>query len=84
MQHLKLRPLALGLSIGILWGIAVLIFGLLAYFVGYGELFVTSMGTIYLGYDATIAGSIIGGVIAFVDGLITGVIVAWLYNLFAR
>ncbi|MCP0914371.1 MULTISPECIES: bacteriophage holin [Legionella] len=84
MRYAKLSPLAFGLALGILWGLSMLIMGLIAYFFNYGDLFVTSMGTLYLGYNATIMGSIIGGVIGFIDAFIGGLIVAWLYNLFVR
>lgn len=76
-------PMALGLSFGILWGVSMFIMGLAAYFFEYGEIFVTSMGTLYIGYDATILGSFIGGLIGFVDAFIAGAIIAWLYNFFA-
>ncbi len=84
MNHMKLSPVALGLAFGILWGISVLLLGLSTLFLGYGEIFVTSMGALYLGYEATIWGSLIGGIIGFVDAFITGLIIAWLYNLFVK
>lgn len=84
MNHLKLSPLSLGLTLGILWGLSVLIMGLSAYFFSYGNLFVTSVGTLYVGYEATILGSIIGGIFGFIDAFIAGLIIAWLYNLFAK
>jgi len=84
MNHLKLKPLALGLACGILWGLSILAMGLLAYFFSYGEVFVSTLGTLYVGYESTIIGSILGGIIGFVDAFITGVVLAWLYNLFVR
>ena len=83
MIKCKLSPLALGLAFGILWGISIFLMGLLAHFFSYGEVFVTSIGTLYIGYDTTIIGSIIGGIIGFVDGFIGAAILAWLYNFFA-
>ena len=83
MTKIRLSPLALGLAMGILWGVAVLIMGLLATYYSYGTPFVTSVGVLYVGYEPTIAGAIIGGLIGFVDAFIGGVILAWLYNLFA-
>ncbi|AHE66660.1 bacteriophage holin [Legionella oakridgensis] len=84
MTNCRWSPLALGLSLGIVWGISLFIMGLSAYFFAYGEIFVTSVGTLYVGYDATILGSIIGGIIGFIDAFIGGVIVAWLYNFFSN
>ena len=82
MTHCRLSPLALGLAFGILWGVIVLVLGLIAHFIDYGTPFVSSMGTLYIGYGPSILGSIIGGLIGFVDAFIGGFIIAWLYNLF--
>lgn len=83
-KHLCLHPMALGLSLGIMWGISILIVGLLAHFLNYGRTFVVSMGTLYIGYEPSILGSIIGGIIGFIDAFIGGLIIAGLYNLFAH
>lgn len=82
MSTLKLKPLALGLSMGILWGVYVLLMGLVAAFYAYGKPFVAAVGGLYIGYEPTIVGSIIGGAIGFVDAFISGFLIAWLYNLF--
>jgi len=42
------------------------------------------ISSLYIGYAATLLGSIIGAIWAFVDGFIGGVIVAWLYNAFQK
>ncbi|MDI9818984.1 MULTISPECIES: bacteriophage holin [unclassified Legionella] len=83
MVKCKLSPVALGLSLGILWGISVFIMGLIASYYAYGQPFVEALGALYIGYAPTILGSFIGGLIAFVDAFISGVILAWLYNFFA-
>lgn len=41
----------------------------------------TLIGRIYLGYNISPIGSLIGLVWAFVDGMVGGAIFAWLYNL---
>jgi len=69
-----------GLACGILWGIAVLIMGILNITTGYATLFMALLKDVYLFIDPTWLGSIIGAVIAFFDGLIGGGIFAWLYN----
>ena len=40
----------------------------------------TWLGHIYRGYNLTVIGSLIGGLWAFVDGLVGGAIFAWLYD----
>jgi hypothetical protein len=43
----------------------------------------TFIGRVYRGYTVTPLGSVIGLAWGFVDGLIGGVIIAWLYNTLA-
>ncbi|OGV44102.1 MAG: hypothetical protein A3F46_10540 [Legionellales bacterium RIFCSPHIGHO2_12_FULL_42_9] len=82
MTKTKLSPVALGLALGVLWGASLLLLGLLTYF-GYEGSVVASLRTMQVGYDFSILGSVIAGLIAFVDGFIRGAILAWLYNCFA-
>jgi len=84
MTQSKINPLALGLSLGICWGIAVLVMGLMAYYFMNGESFVASVGTVSIGYKASILGSFLAGLAGFVYAFIGGLIFAWLYNLFSR
>ncbi|QDP73381.1 hypothetical protein FOG18_12805 [Legionella israelensis] len=83
-NYCKLSPLALGLSLGVFWGVSLLIMGLLAYFLSYGVEFVTAINALYMVYEPSILGSIIGAIIGFIDAFICGVIIAWLYNCFGR
>ena len=83
MMKCKLSPLAFGLALGVTWGASVLLMGLLAYYFMFGTAFVTAVGTLYVGYDSSIAGSIIGAIIGFVDAFIGGAVLAGLYNLFS-
>lgn len=81
-NNCRLSPLALGLSLGVFWAVCLLIMGLLASYAAYGGDFVSGMASVYWGYEPTVLGSIIGAAYGFIDGLISGAIVAWLYNLF--
>lgn len=82
MTKTKLCPVALGLSLGTMWGLVVFIMGLLAYFYTYGKPFVASIAALYLGYEPSVLGSIVGGIIGFIDAFIGGFILGWLYNMF--
>ena len=84
MSKSKLSPAALGLAFGVSWGGVVFIIGLLSYYFSYGTAFVTSMGIMYIGYEPSVLGSIIGGLMGFIDAVIAGALIAWLYNLFLR
>ena len=79
----KIQPLALGIAIGVLWTIYVFVVGITAMF-GWGTALVEALASLYIGYSASIFGAIIGAIWAFVDGLIAGVVIAWIYNLIAK
>ncbi len=83
MTHCKIRPVALGLAFGVTWGVSVFLMGIIAYLYAYGKPFVEAMSALYIGYEPSIAGSVIGGVIGFIDAFIGGAVIAWLYNKFA-
>jgi undecaprenyl pyrophosphate phosphatase UppP len=61
----------------------VFFIGITAMF-GWGNALVAALASLHLGYSASIVGAIIGAIWAFVDGLVAGVIVAWLYNMMAK
>ncbi len=84
MAKQKLSPLALGLSAGILWGLSTLIMGLMVHYFAFGTEYVTALGNIYVGYGESLQGSIIGGAMGFVHGLVYGALIAWIYNFFAK
>ncbi|MDX2346582.1 MAG: bacteriophage holin [Legionella sp.] len=83
MTKCRLSPLAFGLSLGVIWGASVLVMGLLAFYLSYGTAFVSAMGVLYIGYESSIVGSIIGGVFGFIDAFVGGALIAWLYNCFS-
>jgi len=85
MCHDKcLNKWALGLAMGVLWGLSVLLMGVLALTIGYGAGFVQAVGTVYIGYKATLIGILIGTGLSFVDGFIGGFLIALFYNCFAN
>lgn len=79
----KLSIFGFGLAIGIIWGIGMLLIGLLGWSADYGLAFINAIGSIYIGFEATLLGSIIGGIWGLIDGFVCGVLVAWLYNCFS-
>lgn len=80
----RLDVKALGLSLGIIWGSAMLLLGLINMAVPWGSGIMRAMETLYIGYKPTVAGSIIGGIWGFFDCGIAGVIIAWLYNILRK
>lgn len=78
---MKLRPLYLGISIGIVWGVSLFITTWLSYYTGYGKLFLEALAqSIYPGYSISPLGSLLGLFYGFLDGLISGSIIGAIYN----
>jgi len=81
MEKLNVKSFALA------WGIA---FGVYAIFLGWvgasgwGTSIVDIMSSLYIGYEPTFIGGIIGGIWAFVGAGIGGAIIASVYNIFAK
>jgi hypothetical protein len=84
-ETMRLSLKALALTAGILWAMAVLLVGAAnLVWSGYGVAFVQLMASIYPGYHASGSfGDLIVGVLyALLDGIVCGLVFAWLYNLF--
>ena len=81
---MKLNVKAFGLACGIMWSLAMIFLGLLNTFSNWGSEFEGIMATLYIGYAPTILGSILGGLWGFADAGIGGMVIAWLYNKFAK
>ncbi len=79
----KCQPIALGVAIGVLWAFYVSCLAIVAMF-GWGTALVESLASLYIGYEASLIGALIGAVWAFVDGFIAGVVIAWVYNVVAK
>jgi hypothetical protein len=79
----KCQIVPLGVGIGVVWAFYVFSVGITAMF-GWGDHLVASLGTLYLGYQASVVGALIGAAWAFADGFIAGVIIAWVYNRLAK
>lgn len=78
---MKLKPWALGASIGIVWGGSVFITTFLSYYTGYGKEFLEVFAvSIYPGYKITPLTSFLGLLYGFFDGLLSGALIGWIYN----
>ena len=84
MSGCRINAVSLGLAFGVLWGIFILILGLVASYYAYGHEFVISIGKIYPEYTPSVKGSILGAIIAFINAFIMGFLIGWLYNLFNK
>jgi len=80
---MKLQPLALGIAFGLVWAIGVFLAGIFAMF-NWGNAFVATIASFYLGYGASVVGALIGALWAIVDGFVAGYVIAWIYNKAAK
>ncbi|MBT8377935.1 MAG: bacteriophage holin [Ignavibacteria bacterium] len=81
---MDLRKRALGLSIGLVWGFAILLTTWWFIIMGYQGEILGNLSGLYLGYSVSWGGSFIGFIWGFVDGFIAGVLIAWLYGVFSK
>ena len=79
---MKLRPLALGLAGGIVWGASIFVATFWILITGSAGTTIALIGKFYLGYSVSIGGAFIGLVWGFADGFVAGLVIAWLYNAF--
>ncbi len=80
---MKLSTKALAITIGAMWGGAMLVLGVLNMVIPpYGADILVVMGSVYPGlYGAgTLSEALIGGAYGAIDGVLAGLLVAWLYN----
>jgi hypothetical protein len=83
---MKLSPLAMGITTGLLLAGALLLVGLVAMAApGYGQPVLTGIASVYPGFDntGTVGDLLIGTLYIAVDGLVGGLVLAWLYNCLA-
>ncbi len=72
---------ALGKAMGLLWAGAVVVLGVTARR-GWGTDWRDLLADVYLGYDSSRKGLLIGAVWAFADAFVGAYLLGWFYNLF--
>lgn len=82
---MKLKPLALAIALGIVWGGSLFITTWLSYYTGYGKLFLEALAqSIYPGYTISPLGSFLCLFYGFIDGFISAGLIAGIYNKIIR
>ncbi len=81
---MKLNIRAFAVAFGLWWGVGIFLgtWWVIALSGATGE--PTFLARIYIGYEISAPGSIIGFAWGVIDGLIAGAIFAWLYNTIAE
>lgn len=77
---MQLNKTALGLALGVCWGVSIVLTTLWLGVTGGGEALVEFLSKFYIGYSVSIFGAIAGFVYGFIDGFIYGFFLAWIYN----
>ena len=81
----RLNPLALGLAVGIVWGVWMLVLAIANLVTqGYGAEWIIVLASVYPGFAGTAPGAAIGFFWGLVDGFIAAALVALIYNRLAR
>ena len=78
---MKLNVKAFALTCGLIWGFGLMFITWWIIFFDGAVVGTTFIGRVYRGYNISFTGSLFGLLWGFFDGLIGGVIFAWLYNL---
>ena len=86
---MKIDVRALGFSLALLWGGGILVTGIAnLIWPTYGIEFLEMLASVYPGYQGTASfGQVLVGTLYGVldlDGLVGGLVLGWLYNLFSR
>lgn len=80
---MRLNVKAFALTCALFWGLGLFLLTWWIILINGSSSTTTFLGRMYPGYSMTPLGSVFGLVWALVDGLISGAIFAWLYNLLA-
>lgn len=77
----KLSTCGLGIACGTVWGLGSLFLGLFNVYGDWGGELLGILSSLYIGFDYTIKGSLIGLLWGLFHGFISGFLVASIYNL---
>ncbi len=84
---MQLSIKAMALTASILWGGSILFIGLMSLLSpGYANEFLKIVSSLYPGFEhsGSLGDLLVGTVFGLIDGGICGVLIAWLYNFFAK
>jgi len=81
---MKLDKVALGLALGMVWGLWVLLMTVWLVVSGWQGEHLGLLALCFPGYSVSWFGAVVGLVYGFIDGLVCGWLVGWLYNRFSK
>ena len=83
-EKMELRKRAFGLSLGLVWGLIILLGTWWLILIGSPGITVQMLGKFFIGYAYSYEGALIGFIWGFVYGFIVGFLVAWFYGMFSK
>ncbi len=81
---IKFDDVGFGFSLGCAWGTCVFMLSLASRASQRAERVVHLFAKVYRGFDETLLGGFIGAVWGFFDGVVSGLLIAWIYNTIIR
>jgi hypothetical protein len=82
--RMKLKPIALGLALGIVWGVTVMFATWWIIAAGGTGYTLGTLARFYIGFHRSFLGGIVGMIWGFIHAFIVGYILATIYNIFAK
>jgi len=76
----KLDVWAFSVTLGCLWGFGVLVLALASKRSHKAAEIVRLFSKVYRGFEKTLSGALVGAVWGFIDGMVSGLLIAWIYN----
>lgn len=70
----KLLKSKMGITIGVVWGVNLLLLSLMFMFFGIGGTIIGLLSGFYVGYSGTLLGGIVGFVLGFLHGYVLGMV----------
>jgi len=77
---MKLDVVGFGVAFGCIWSLCILVLVLASRRSRKAEAVVALFSKVYRGFEKTLSGALIGAVWGFVDGALSGLVIAWVTN----
>ena len=77
---MKLDVVGFGVTIGCVWSLCILALVLASRRSPKAEAFVVLFSKVYRGFEKTLLGAFLGAVWGFIDGTVSGLLIAWVTN----
>ena len=77
---MKLDVVGFGVTLGCFWSLCILVLVLVSRRSRKAEAVVELFSKVYRGFEKTLLGALVGAVWGFIDGVVSGMLIAWVTN----